>query len=105
MTQDQFDELKKLLQRNNELLAENTRLTHNIRKVQILGSIWTWIKIVIIVGTILAGFIYLPPFINDRLTSINDAIRNDGPSAILNRFGVHFGEENTVKNPTTPTSR
>lgn len=93
MNQEQFEELKKLLQKNNELLAENTRLTHNIRKMQIIGSIWTWIKIVVVIGTILAGFVYLPPFIDSQLNRIGDSIRNDGPGAILERFGVHFGNE------------
>ena len=91
MTQEQFDELKKLLQKNNELLAENTRLTHNIRKMQIIGSIWTWIKIVLVVGTILAGFVYLPPFIDEQLGKITSSITHDAPTDILNKFGVHFG--------------
>lgn len=105
MTQDQFDELKKLLQKNTELLAENTRLTHNIRKMQIIGSIWTWIKILILVATILAGFIYLPPFINDRLNSISTSIRTEGPGAILERFGVHFGQDEVNPNDPTPANR
>jgi hypothetical protein len=99
MTQDQFDELKKLLQKNNELLVENTRLTHNIRKMQIIGSVWAWIKILIVVGTILAGFIYLPPFINNQLSRITSSITNDGPSAILERFGIQLdrgGEKETT---------
>lgn len=87
MTEPQFDELKRLLQKNLSLSQENHELMRRIRKFQILASLWTWFKIIIFVLTIAAGFIYLPGFIREKLEFLEKETAANGAGYILQKFG------------------
>ena len=64
---------RKLLEETHRLAEENNQLLHKVRGVQKRATIWTAIKIFVIVGIALGSFYFLEPYI-DRLMDIYSSI-------------------------------
>lgn len=99
MTETQFEELKKLLQKNIDLSKENLEMSRKLRHYQILGSIWGWTKLAILIVTLLAGFVYLPRFAQRKINELYTHIQSGGADTLLEKFGIeNWRPENVLKN-------
>ncbi|PIP55579.1 MAG: hypothetical protein CO183_02785 [Candidatus Zambryskibacteria bacterium CG_4_9_14_3_um_filter_42_9] len=65
-------EEKALLERTLELSEENNRLLEKIEKRARWAVIWGFIKVIIIIVPLIAGYIYLQPFIEQSANNFQD---------------------------------
>lgn len=100
MTDTQFEEIKKLLQKNIDLTKENLEMSRKLRHYQILGSIWGWTKLLILIFTLLAGFVYLPKFAQRKINELYLHIQGGGANSFLQKLGIEesWKPENVLKN-------
>lgn len=61
------EEIKKILEKNLELNEEIREMMKGIKRYIMWQRVWGVIKIIIIIGPIIVGLIYLPPLIKDAL--------------------------------------
>jgi hypothetical protein len=61
-------ESKKLLEKTYSLTQENNKILHKIRSVQKWDTIWSALKVLIIIGIALGSFYFLEPFVNKFIT-------------------------------------
>ena len=64
-------EEKVLLERTLKLSEENNRILRKMQRVASWGVIWGFIKIAIIVVPLVAGYIYLQPFLGQAMANFN----------------------------------
>ena len=58
-------EEKVLLERTLKLSEENNRLLHRLDRARRLGLVWGFIKILILIVPLVAGYIFLEPYFDD----------------------------------------
>jgi hypothetical protein len=70
-------ELKDLLQKNLEASEESLGLLRKMRKAQVYGGVFTFIKWALIIGASLGAYYYIEPYLNkilDMYTQINETV-------------------------------
>lgn len=70
------EELKQIVQENKQILDKIDDRLHKIEKRFIWSSIFSFIKIFIIVAPIVLGIIYLTPFLQDFIKVYDPIVRN-----------------------------
>jgi len=65
----QPDELLKLLRTSLEQNKEILKISRDIKKYMRWQNIWGTLRLLLILGPIILGFIYLPPLINQYIDS------------------------------------
>ncbi len=96
MTDEQYKQLVKLLKRNIELAEQNLHTTKRVRLVQILGSVWGWVKLLILAAAIIASTVLLPRWIQGKISVLQETIVNSGPEQVLKGLGK-FAPEEVIK--------
>jgi len=64
-------EERELLERTLKLSEENNLLLQKIQRTARRAAIWGFIKIVIVVGPLIVGYIYLQPFLAQAMDNFN----------------------------------
>ncbi|MBI1974253.1 MAG: hypothetical protein HYS51_00095 [Candidatus Zambryskibacteria bacterium] len=68
-------EERALLEQTLKLSEENNRMLRNIRKTQRRAAIYGFIKLVIIIVPLVAGYLFLQPYLNQALEGYNGVQR------------------------------
>ena len=72
-------EEKALLERTFKLSEENNQILRKMQRVARWGIIWGFVKILIIIVPLIAGYLYLEPYLNqilDNFSNIKDLLNN-----------------------------
>ncbi len=88
MTDEQYKELVKLLKKNIELSEVAAHTSKGIRRHQIVMSIWSWIKIGIIVLVIVWAAVSIPKYIQGQINGFKAGFTSGDPDVILEQFGI-----------------
>ncbi|MFA5130848.1 MAG: hypothetical protein WC467_00290 [Patescibacteria group bacterium] len=68
-------ELLDLLRANLEKSDEVLKISRDIKKYMRLQNIWGTLRLLLIIGPIILGFIYLPPLIQEYLSSYKSLLQ------------------------------
>jgi len=88
-------EIRDLIQKNNEVLAEATKTLNKVKRYLFWGYFWSVVKILLVIVPLVVAIIYLPPLFSDFMKSYGNLLgdSNDGLGEILK--GI---DPNTIKN-------
>ncbi len=62
---------KMLLKRTLELSEENNKILRKMQRVARWTTLWGFVKVIILVGPLIVGFIYLQPFLEQARENYN----------------------------------
>lgn len=69
------EELLQLLRESLDQNAEILKISRDIKKYMRLQNIWGTLRLLLIIGPIILGFIYLPPLINQYIDSYKSLLQ------------------------------
>lgn len=69
------EELLQLLRESLDQNAEILKISRDIKKYMRLQNIWGTLRLLLIIGPIILGFIYLPPLINQYVDSYKSLLQ------------------------------
>ncbi|MEI6529473.1 MAG: hypothetical protein WCN88_03700 [Candidatus Falkowbacteria bacterium] len=69
------EEVLQLLRESLDQNAEILKISRDIKKYMRLQNIWGTLRLLLIIGPIILGFIYLPPLINQYIDSYKSLLQ------------------------------
>lgn len=69
------EEVLRLLRESLDQNAEILKISRDIKKYMRLQNIWGTLRLFLIIGPIILGFIYLPPLINQYIDSYKSLLQ------------------------------
>ena len=72
-------EEKALLERTLKLSLENNQILHKMQRAARWATVWGFIKALIIIVPLIAGYLYLQPYLNqilDNFSNVKDLLNN-----------------------------
>jgi hypothetical protein len=64
-------ESKKLIEETFELAKENNKMLHRVRRVQKRQALWSFIKVVFVIGISVGALYFLQPFMDKAIGLFN----------------------------------
>jgi predicted MFS family arabinose efflux permease len=78
-------ESKKLLEETFELEKENNKMLHKVRSVQKWSTIWSVLKIILIIGVAFGAFYFIEPYAN-KIVGVYDSVSGTPQKANSSSF-------------------
>ena len=69
-------ESRKLLENTFQLAKENNRMLHKIRSVQKRAALWSFLRLLLIIGISVGAFYYIQPY-TDKIANVYKVIQLD----------------------------
>lgn len=73
-------DFKIIQEQNEQIRSQLEQLTRKVNRYILMSQIWSWIKVILIVGPLIVAYIYLPPLVKQFF----DMYKNIAPVPVEN---------------------